>query len=321
MLAMNRLLNGAWQVLEGAFGGHGLIPTHAVMKRFSSISVGTETLFGLLKLVVKAVAVAVSLNAGRVGITGFEEEPLLYSKIAVVVALSNFLVHLHKLVQLCSIELVVVFLEAKNKNYFIGAKIGVDKVPISHLQYADDALFIGQWSLANANNLSSILICFHLAFGFKVNFNKSRLYGIGVHTNDLNLVASAIDFQPSQLPCTYLGLPIGSNMSRCSNWCPLIDRFKKRLSRWKSKTLSLSGRLTLIKFVLNSLCIYYFSTFKALVTNINKLESIRRNLFWGGISDDRKIAWVAWDKVLAPHDQGGLNIRILKVFNQDMQAK
>ncbi|GJX42117.1 RNA-directed DNA polymerase, eukaryota, reverse transcriptase zinc-binding domain protein [Tanacetum coccineum] len=37
----------------------------------------------------------------------------------------------------------VVFLEAKNKNYFIGAKIGVDKVPISHLQYADDALFIG----------------------------------------------------------------------------------------------------------------------------------------------------------------------------------
>ncbi|GJZ06268.1 hypothetical protein Tco_0540061 [Tanacetum coccineum] len=97
MLAMNRLLNGAWQVLEGAFGGHGLIPTHAVKKRFSSISVGTETLFGLLKLVVKAVAVkamavAVSLNVGRVGIMGFEEEPLLYSKIAVVVALSNFLV-------------------------------------------------------------------------------------------------------------------------------------------------------------------------------------------------------------------------------------
>ncbi|GJT07139.1 hypothetical protein Tco_0841601 [Tanacetum coccineum] len=77
------------------------------MKRFSSISVGIETLFGLLKLVVKAVALAVSLNAGKVGITGFEEEPLLYSKIAVVVALSNFLVHLHKLVQLCSIELVV----------------------------------------------------------------------------------------------------------------------------------------------------------------------------------------------------------------------
>ncbi|KAJ0470806.1 hypothetical protein HanIR_Chr14g0722731 [Helianthus annuus] len=57
--------------------------------------VGTSTFFGLLKLVVKAVAVAVSLYAGRVGITGFEEIPFaghgadLYSKMAVVVVLSN----------------------------------------------------------------------------------------------------------------------------------------------------------------------------------------------------------------------------------------
>ncbi|GKB29228.1 putative RNA-directed DNA polymerase [Tanacetum coccineum] len=86
----------------------------------------------------------------------------------------------------------VVFLEARNKKYFIGAEIGVDKIPISHLQFADDALFIGQWSLANAKNLSSILTCFHLASGLKVNFNKSKLYGIGAHSNDLNLIASAI---------------------------------------------------------------------------------------------------------------------------------
>ncbi|GJT88140.1 gag/pol polyprotein [Tanacetum coccineum] len=52
------------------------------------------------------------------------------------------------------------------------------------------------------------------------------------------------------------------------------------------------------------------------VTIINKLESILRNFFWGGNSDDKKIAWVAWEKVLAPHDQGGLNIGSLKIFNQ-----
>ncbi|GJV58025.1 zinc finger, CCHC-type containing protein, partial [Tanacetum coccineum] len=78
MLAMNRLLNGAWQVLEGAFGGHGLIPTHAVMKRFSSISVGTETLFGLLKLVVKAVAVALVSEVGdAVVLLSFQDSSLI----------------------------------------------------------------------------------------------------------------------------------------------------------------------------------------------------------------------------------------------------
>nr|GEY43938.1 cytochrome P450 [Tanacetum cinerariifolium] len=48
--------------------------------------------------------------------------------------------------------------------------------------FADDALIMGDWSLINAQNLSRILNCFHLAFCLKVNFNKSKLYGIGVNT-------------------------------------------------------------------------------------------------------------------------------------------
>ncbi|GJU98310.1 RNA-directed DNA polymerase, eukaryota, reverse transcriptase zinc-binding domain protein [Tanacetum coccineum] len=53
---------------------------------------------------------------------------------------------------------------------------------------------------------------------------------------------------------------------------------------------------------------YYFSSFKVPTTIINKLESIRRNFFWGGNSDERKMSWIAWDKVIASLDQGGLNI-------------
>ncbi|GJV24536.1 hypothetical protein Tco_1377231 [Tanacetum coccineum] len=107
-------------------------------------------------------------------------------------------------------------------------------------------------------------------------------------------------------------------MSRCSNWSPIVDRFQKRLSTWKCKNLSYGGRLTLIKSVLGSLGVYFFSTFKAPVSIIKKLESIRRDFFWGGNSESKKIAWIAWDKVVSPRDQGGLNIGSLKVFNQAM---
>ncbi|GJV71812.1 hypothetical protein Tco_1491807 [Tanacetum coccineum] len=61
-----------------------------------------------------------------------------------------------------------------------------DNVHISHLQFADDALIIGEWSLLNAKNLSRILTCFHLASGLKVNFNKSKLYGVGVNMVNVN---------------------------------------------------------------------------------------------------------------------------------------
>ncbi|GJV59540.1 hypothetical protein Tco_1465640 [Tanacetum coccineum] len=189
----------------------------------------------------------------------------------------------------------LVLSEARNKSIFLGAKVGRDKVPISHLQFADDALIVGHY--------------------------KSKNFGIGVSSSELNSITSSIGCQPSLLPCTYLGLPIGANKSRCRNWSSLADRFQKRLSNWKSKTLSYGGRLTLIKSVLGSLGVYFFSTFKALVSIVKKLESIRRNFFWGGNSDTKKIAWIAWDKVIGPREKGGLGIGSLNIFNQAMLAK
>nr|GEY31935.1 hypothetical protein [Tanacetum cinerariifolium] len=94
---------------------------------------------------------------------------------------------------------------------------------------------------------------------------------------DLNLFASSIGCQPSHFPCTYLGLPIRANMSRSANWFPLLERFKKRLSSWKAKSLSFGGRLTLSKSVLGSLGVYYFSNFKALKM-ITKISSYLREL-------------------------------------------
>ena len=87
---------------------------------------------------------------------------------------------------------------------------------------------------------------------------------------------------------TYLGLPIGSKMSLTSNWKLLIDRFRSRLSSWKANLLSIGGRLTLIKAVLGSLGIYYFSIFKAPEMVLKSLERARSTFFWGGTYDAKK---------------------------------
>nr|GEV08814.1 RNA-directed DNA polymerase, eukaryota, reverse transcriptase zinc-binding domain protein [Tanacetum cinerariifolium] len=142
-------------------------------------------------------------------------------------------------------------------------KRGKEKIHVSHLQFTDDALIIGDWSRTNAKNLSRILKCFHLASDLKVNFNKSKLYEVGVTNSELSSMASTIGCLASQFPFIYLGLPIGAKMSRCHNWKPLVDRFHKRLSKWKSKSLSFGGRLTLVRSILGSLGVYYFSNFKA----------------------------------------------------------
>ncbi|GJY56796.1 putative RNA-directed DNA polymerase [Tanacetum coccineum] len=214
----------------------------------------------------------------------------------------------------------VALLNACN-NTFHGVKVGKDNIHVSQLQFADDALIMGEWSWLNAMNLSRILTCFNLASGLKINFHKSKLYGVGVTTLEVNSLASMIGCLPSNFPCTYLGLPIGGNMSRCANWGILVDKFNKRLSNWKAMSLSFGGRFTLIKSVLGSLGVYYFSTFKAPNKIINKLEGIRRKKIWGGTTDENKIAWIAWDKATSSISNGGLGIGTLKSSNQAMLSK
>ncbi|GKB16180.1 hypothetical protein Tco_0850103, partial [Tanacetum coccineum] len=53
-----------------------------------------------------------------------------------------------------------------------------------------------------------------------------------------------------EFPFTYLGLPIEENMRRIGAWNTVIEKFKKRLSEWKAKSMSFGGRLTLVKSVL-----------------------------------------------------------------------
>lgn len=51
----------------------------------------------------------------------------------------------------------VMMLEAVEKRLYTGAHIGDDLVELSHLQFADDVLFLSEWSVTNAMNLLKCL--------------------------------------------------------------------------------------------------------------------------------------------------------------------
>nr|GFC85105.1 RNA-directed DNA polymerase, eukaryota [Tanacetum cinerariifolium] len=47
-----------------------------------------------------------------------------------------------------------------------------ESVSISHLFYADDAVFVGQLSERNISTLTHVLDCFYMASGLKINMSK-----------------------------------------------------------------------------------------------------------------------------------------------------
>ncbi|GKF30720.1 hypothetical protein Tco_0100518 [Tanacetum coccineum] len=114
---------------------------------------------------------------------------------------------------------------------------------------------------------------------------------------------------------------VGGNMSKIKSWDDTIGKLNSRLSKWKLKTLSIGGRLTLLKSVLGSAPIYSMSLYKVPKSVLNSMESIRRNFFNGIQGDEKKITWVKWSKVLAAKKHGGLGVSSFYALNRALLFK
>nr|GEW96383.1 RNA-directed DNA polymerase, eukaryota [Tanacetum cinerariifolium] len=86
-----------------------------------------------------------------------------------------------------------------------------------------------------------------------------------------------------------LGVKVRANMAHISSWNIVVQKVKSELSSWKAKTLSVEGRLTLIKSVLGALLTYYMSLFRVSDGVLNQLEGLHNSFFLGSDIGDRKM--------------------------------
>ncbi|GJY85526.1 RNA-directed DNA polymerase, eukaryota, reverse transcriptase zinc-binding domain protein [Tanacetum coccineum] len=201
---------------------------------------------------------------------------------------------------------------------------GIELAPslnLSHIFYVDDAIFMGQWSESNIDTIVHVLECFHRASGLRINMTKSKLLGISVEDDKVEQAAVKIDCTTLKTPFSYLGSKVGSLMSRIQSWNETIEGMVARLSKGKLKTLSIGGRLTLLKSVLGSMPIYHMTIFKVPMKVLHRMESIRSKIFNGVDSSSKKSVWVKWKTTLTSKDKGGLGISSLFALNRALMFK
>ncbi|GKD39123.1 RNA-directed DNA polymerase, eukaryota [Tanacetum coccineum] len=163
---------------------------------------------------------------------------------------------------------------------------GIEKSPVYTYRSKE---WWTHWNEASIDIIVHVLECFHRASGLRINMSKSKLLGISVDAD--------------------------------KSWKETVEGTVARLSKWKMKTLSIGGRLTLIKSVLCSMSICHMSLFKVPMKVLQRMESIRSHFFNGVDLVGKKPIWVKWKNVLPSKDKGGLGVSSLFALHRALMFK
>lgn len=122
-------------------------------------------------------------------------------------------------------------------------------------------------------------------------------------------MAEWLGYKCESCPIKYLGLIFGANPKRVKTWDPVVRKVDSKLRLWKAIQLSKTGRLCLIKNVLNNLPIYYMSIFGIQKTVARKLTSLQQIYCLGGSDEDNGIfARVNWRVIALPLKLGDVGL-------------
>jgi len=101
--------------------------------------------------------------------------------------------------------------------------------------------------------IKSILRCFELVYGLRVNYHKSMTGAIGIPKLEVDILSRILNCSYMKIPFKYLGMPIGGNPRQKQFWDEVVDKVRNKLSRWKRRILSFAGRVCLINSVISAI--------------------------------------------------------------------
>lgn len=193
---------------------------------------------------------------------------------------------------------------------------------MSNLFFADDIILFAEASLDQAAVIQDCLNRFCFASRQKVRLEKSRIYfSKNVGMRDTETICSTLGMEATDDLGLYLGKPTLTSRVTKETFAHLCEKVDRRLAGWKSKYLSLAGRITLAKSTLNTLATYSMQTAKIPRAVCDEIDKKTRRFIWGGTEDKRSIHLLSWDTLQLPRQHGGIGIRSSRQANSAFLTK
>nr|GEV03398.1 hypothetical protein [Tanacetum cinerariifolium] len=164
------------------------------------------------------------------------------------------------------------------------------ELELINLCFADDLFLFAHGDVNSARIIKEALDEFKDASSLNPSMPKSKAYFCNVLNHTKLAILHVLPFEEDRLSVKYLGVPLVSSRLIFRDCKELIEKVQNRVNDWKNKSLSITGRLQLILFLLCQ----------------------------GSLS--RGKAKVAWEVVCLHKKEGGLGVRRLDHFNKALMV-
>jgi hypothetical protein len=109
----------------------------------------------------------------------------------------------------------------------VGA-LGSESLCISHLLFANDILIFSDANPSHIFHLRLVFTWFEAISRLKINFSKSKVAPVG-EVLDIGVLADTLGCNITQLPMSYLGLPLGAKFKSKHIWDPILEKMERKL--------------------------------------------------------------------------------------------
>ena len=177
-----------------------------------------------------------------------------------------------------------------NKNYKI-------------LQYADDTQLFTKFKAESINAILKTFGDFTKVSGLKINFDKSEVLRIGQIKNSNLKIKTDLELKWTNEPLKVLEILVSPNLNEIwdKNITPIIEKINSIIKIWGQRKLTLFGKTTVIKSLLESQLIYRLSVLPSpKIETLRNIDKILFDFLW-----DKKPHKILKKVIIKPKSEGG----------------
>ncbi|GJV63491.1 putative reverse transcriptase domain-containing protein [Tanacetum coccineum] len=161
--------------------------------------------------------------------------------------------------------------------------------------------------------------------GQVINYEKYEIsFSANVEPHVRTRISDLLSVREVDVQLKYLGLPYVIGRSKKVVFQAIIDKIKKKLGRWKEKTLSIGGKEVLIKAVTQAMPMYVINFFLLPDNLIDDIHKTLNCFWWGdGIKENHFFnALIMFLGIRCLSEfRGGLGFRHFGMFNRSLLSK